>query len=196
MKNIYFILRIRLYDHCNADGIVVTHVTHTQEHQVQFPAIMTEGLIIFCSPSTGTYWDYTLKCAIKYPSRSNIHNYPEHLYRGVTQKNSSIYFEIHQPQWPLSIFPYPPYLTTSWHEIMLELTWEEMYIKRNNEAYLDNFILFIPCIVINQIQCSSNYCTVIILNVFTLQYLYADPTCFNPNQDHLPSWDQNIRINT
>jgi hypothetical protein len=44
--------------------------------------------------------------------------------------------------------------------------------------------------VLQQIQYSSNKCTIIILNVFTLQYLHADRTCFDPSWDHLQGFTQ------
>jgi len=76
---------------------VVKYVTHIQADQIQLPAIMTDVQIPFCSPSTEKYWDHTLKYAIKYPSRSSIHNYPW------------ISLQRHHSKWPNNIFADPSF---------------------------------------------------------------------------------------
>jgi hypothetical protein len=95
---------------------LVTYVTHIRADQTQLPAILTDVLMPFCSPSTEKYWDHTLKNAIKYPSRSSIHNYPWiSLQMRHSKRPNNIYpdpsFKITPKHLSIPNLPYPILLT-------------------------------------------------------------------------------------
>jgi hypothetical protein len=96
---------------------VVKYVTHIQGDQIQLPAIMTDVLIPFCSPSTKKYWDHTLKYATEYPSRSSIYNLSLNIFTDASLKRPNNVF----PDPSFKITPEHLSISTLPHDVLLTL---------------------------------------------------------------------------
>ena len=102
MKDIYCILRIRFYNHQirqHSGNICDPH----SGGKDPIPAIMTDVLIPFCSPSTEKYQNHTLKYAINILPDTTFIIIPGHLYRCIIQNDPTTYIQTHHSKYPLNM---------------------------------------------------------------------------------------------